>query len=97
MRKSGRKWRGRGGRERRRNEREGGKEGEKERKRELGVCTYCSWVRVGEEGYVSNHLLVGKLIILCALDHSIQHQHTAKCFAIWQERRGRRGRRKRRG
>ena len=58
-----------------------GREGGKERKRELGVCTYSSWVWVGEEGYVSNHLLVGKLIILCALDHSIQHQHTAKCLA----------------
>ena len=42
-----------------------------------------------------NHFLVGKLIILCALDHSIQHQHTAKCLANKrQERRGkRRGRR----
>ena len=50
-----------------------------------------------------NHFLVGKLIILCALDHSIQHQHTAKCLANKrQERRGkrrgkRRGRRERRG
>ena len=78
--------------------REGGrKEGEKGKDQGKGeegkgeelllskVSTYSSWVWVGEEGDVSNHLLVGKLIILCALDHSIQHQHTAKCLATKED------------
>lgn len=40
--------------------------------------TKCEWYllggRVAAQWKVGNHLLVGKLIPLCALDHSIQHQ-----------------------
>ena len=31
---------------------------------------------MGEERDVSHHLMIGPLILLCTLDHFIQHQHT---------------------
>ena len=61
-----------------------GREGRKERKKGRGSWE-CALTVLGfgweKKGIVSNHLLVGKLIILCALDHSIQHQHTPKRLA----------------
>ena len=55
----------------RREVRKGSKEGKELATSKHAHTLYSSWVWVGEEGNVSNHLLVGKLIILCVLDHSI--------------------------
>lgn len=41
---------------------------------------YLLGARVAAQGKVGNHLLIGKLISLCALDHSIQHQDIPICF-----------------
>lgn len=38
------------------------------------LCTHLLGTRVATQGKIGNHLLVGKLIPLCTLDHSIQHQ-----------------------
>lgn len=43
--------------------------------------------RMAAQGKVSNHLLIGKLVPLRALDHSIQHQDIPIGFAE-NERRG---------
>ena len=36
---------------------------------------------MGEERDVSHHLMIGPLVLLCTLDHLIQHQHTVIHFA----------------
>ena len=36
---------------------------------------YLAWVGVAVERQVGDHLLVGELVPLCALDDTVQHQH----------------------
>ena len=41
------------------------------------VTTYRFRIRVREQGDMSYHLVVGKLIPLCALNNTIQYQYSA--------------------
>lgn len=42
---------------------------------DLAGMGYLAWVGVAAEGQVGDHLLVGELVPLRALDNAVQHQH----------------------
>lgn len=46
---------------------------------------YLAGIAVAAEGQVGYHLLVGKLVSLCALDDAVQHQHVAVALTVGQE------------
>lgn len=45
-------------------------------------CRYCLGISVGKERQVGDHFLVGELVSLRDLDHSIEHEHSSIALRI---------------